>query len=454
MTIKAADLLEALKARWLLVAAIAGVLFAVTAGIALVQPRQYLGTSSLLLDLSQTDPTDSSTQQQQGRVETDSIIATQVDLIKSAKVTDAVAKAAGFVDQVPADLPPEARLQQAAARVRAGLTVTTGRQSNVLQIQFLDPDPAVAARVANLTAQIYMREQVSLRASAAQGSAEWFEARTADVRRRYEIAQKKLSDFQRAHDIIGMNRMDLEAEKLKNLSAYLVQAQADAAAAHSKSGSGAVPEVATSLVVQNIQEAIATQAAKVAELGKSLGPNHPQMTAAKAQLSELQGHLSEARGVQASSMTANSGAASRREAELRGEMAAQEDRMIRMSGVQDQLMVMQRDVEAARQTYDTVRQRFNEAALKSQISQPNASSLDQASVPLFPARPNLPLWFVGGIALGLFAGVAAVVLSEILRPRVRTVNGLAASTEVEVIADLSPKSRPVDGLFMPRQEAA
>src|SRR5688572_4152560 len=121
MTIKAADLIEALKARWLLVAAIAGVLFAVVAGIALVQPRQYLATSSLLLDLSQTDPTDSSTQQQQGRVETDSIIATQVDLIKSAKVTDAVAKAAGFVDQVPADLPPEARLQQAAARVRAGL---------------------------------------------------------------------------------------------------------------------------------------------------------------------------------------------------------------------------------------------------------------------------------------------------------------------------------------------
>jgi succinoglycan biosynthesis transport protein ExoP len=414
MTIKAADLIEALKARWLLVAAITGALFVVIAGIALVQPRQYLGASSLLLDLSQTDPTDS-TQQQQGRVETDSIIATQVDLIKSAKVTDAVAKAAGFVDQVPADLPPEARLQQAAARVRAGLTVTTGRQSNVLQIQFLDPDPAVAARVANFAAQIYMREQVSLRASAAQGSAEWFEARTADVRRRYEVAQKKLSDFQRAHDIIGMNRMDLEAEKLKNLSAYLVQAQADAAAAHSKSGSGAVPEVATSLVVQNIQEA---------------------------------------RGVQASSMTANSSAASRREAELRGEMGAQEDRMIRMSGVQDQLMVMQRDVEAARQTYDTVRQRFNEAALKSQISQPNASLLDQATVPLFPARPSLPLWFVAGIALGLLAGVAAVVLSEILRPRVRTVNGLAASTEVEVIADLSPKSRPVEGLFMPRQEAA
>jgi uncharacterized protein involved in exopolysaccharide biosynthesis len=453
MTIKAADLVEALKARWLLVAAIAGALFALIAGIALVQPRQYLATSSLLLDLSQTDPTDS-TQQQQGRIETDSIIATQVDLIKSAKVINLVAQRAGFVDATPADLPPEARLQQAAARVRAGLTVTTGRQSNVLQIQFLDPDPVVAARVANLAAAIYMREQVSLRASAAQGSAQWFEARTADVRRRYEVAQKKLSDFQRAHDIIGMNRMDLEAEKLKNLSAHLVQAQADAAAAHSKSGSAAVPAVATSLVVQNIEEAVATQAGKVAELAKTLGPNHPQMTAAKAELGELRSSLQAARANQASSMTANSSAASRREAELRGEMAAQEDRMIRMSGVQDQLMVMQRDVEAARQTYDTVRQRFNEAALKSQISQPNASSLDEASVPLFPARPSLPLWFVAGIALGLLAGIATVVLGEILRPRVRTANGLAASTEVEVIADLSPKSRPVGGWFVPREEAA
>lgn len=453
MTIKPADLIEALKARWLLVAAIAGALFALVAGFALMQPRQYQATSSLLLDLSQTDPTDSG-QQQQARVETDSIIATQVDLIKSAKVTDAVAKAAGFLDATPADLPPAARLQQAAARVRAGLTVTTGRQSNVLQIQFMDADPAVAAKVANLIAQIYMREQVALRASTAQGSAEWFEARTADVRRRYEVAQKKLSDFQRAHDIIGMNRMDLEAEKLKNLSAHLVQAQADAAAAHSKSGSAAVAEVSTSLVVQNIEEAVATQSGKMAELAKSLGPNHPRMAAARAELAELQASLRASRSTQAAAMTANSGAATRRESELRGEMAAQEDRMIRMSGVQDQLMVMQRDVEAARQTYDTVRQRFNEAALKSQISQPNASSLDEATVPLFPATPNLPLWFVAGIALGLLAGVAVVVLGEILRPRVRTVNGLAASTEVEVIADLSPKSRAVDGLFAPRQEAA
>ena len=131
MTIRAADLVAALKARWMLVAVIAGLLFALVAVFASMQPRQYLATASLLLDLSQTDPTDS--QQQQGRVETDSILATQVDLIRSAKVIDAVAQRAGFVAETPADLPANARLQQAAARVRAGLTVRRHRRRCVPQ---------------------------------------------------------------------------------------------------------------------------------------------------------------------------------------------------------------------------------------------------------------------------------------------------------------------------------
>lgn len=126
--------------------------------------------------------------------------------------------------------------------------------------------------------------------------------------------------------------------------------------------------------------------------------------------------------------------------------------MIRMSEVQDQLMVLQRDVDAARQTYDTVRQRFNEAALKSQISQPNASLLDEAAVPLFPAKPNIPLWIVAGIALGLIGGVAAVVLTEIFNPRVRSASGVARATEVEVITELVPPIR--SGWFSKQQEAA
>lgn len=452
MTMNPMDLLSAVQARWRTAVLLGGALFLVIAIFAFLQPRQYVATSSLLMDLSQTDPTDSNAQQG-ARVDVDSILGTQTDVIRSAKVINAVAREAGFVDALPKDIPAAARLQQAADRVRASLTVTTGRQSNVLQLQYMDADPEIAAKVANLTAQIYMREQVELRASPARGSAKWFDEQTKEVRGRYEMAQKRLSDFQRAHDIIGINRMDLEAEKLKNMSYQLTQAQAEAAAARSKAGAGSVSDIEGSLIVQNLQEQVATQSAKVSELSKTLGPNHPTMAAASAQLSELQSKLGSARASQAGAVNANSRAANRREGDLRSNMAGQEDRMIRMSDVQDQLMVMQRDVDAARQTYDTVRQRFNEAALKSQISQPNASLLDKAAVPLLPAKPNLMLWLIAGAALGLIGGVTTVVMAEILRPRVRSAAGVTRATEVEVITELKPLPAR-NGWFFKQQEAA
>lgn len=446
------DLLTALKARWRTAALIGGILFLMVAIMAFLQPRQYMGTASLLLDLSQTDPTD--TNASQVKPDTDAILGTQTDIIRSGKVMNAVAKEAGFVNAMPTDMPADARVQAAASMVAKNMTITTGRQSNVLQIQYMDADPQVAAKVANLIAKTYMREQVELRASPARGSAKWFDEQTEEVRRRYELAQKKLSDFQRAHDIIGINRMDLEAEKLKNMSYQLTQAQAEAAAARGKASAGSVSDIEGSLIVQNLQEQVAGQSAKVSELQKTLGPNHPSMAAAMAQLSELQSKLAAARSSQAGAVNANSVAANRREGDLKSNMAGQEDRMIRMSDVQDQLMVMQRDVDAARQTYDTVRQRFNEAVLKSQISQPNASPLDEATVPLLPAKPNIMLWLVGGVALGLIGGIAAVILMEIIHPRVRSAAGVARATEVEVITELMPVPFRGPAKFFKQQEAA
>src|SRR3546814_18900269 len=99
--------------------------------------------------------------------------------------------------------------------------------------------------------------------------------------------------------------MDLEAEKLKNLSYQLTQAQAEAAAARSKAGAGSVSDIEGSLIVQNLQEQVAAQSARVSELQKTLGPIHPTMAAAASQLSELQSNLASARAIPAGPVSPN-----------------------------------------------------------------------------------------------------------------------------------------------------
>lgn len=431
------DLAEAVRQRWRLAILCGLAVFALIVLIALVQPRYYTAFSSVLIDVSQSDPTQEEKVLSPQVVE--AIVGTQADVIRSNSVLSEVARRAGLEAEMTGS--ERDRKQAALAIVRKNVNVATDRASNVIRIGYTDKDPEQSAKIVNLVVDVFIDKQVELRAEPAQRNAKWYTERTVEVRKRYEAAQKRLSDFQREHGIVGIDRMDLEGDRVKTLTDQLVIAQADAAKAHSVAGAGAVPEVAGSDIVQNLEREVATQAAKTEDLAKTLGPNHPQMIAAEANLQELRTALARAREGQEQSLRAASGAASVRESSLRARLAEQRSKMIGLSTVQDQLMVLQRDVDAARQTYDSVRQRFNEASLQGEISQANASRLDRASPPALPSKPNLMLWFVAAVVLGGFAGIVPLVLLELARPRIRSARGAARATDMENILDFT---RPVD----------
>lgn len=432
------DLVAALKARWTTAVAIAVAVLALTAVWALSQPKIYRASASLLFDISQAEPVDSGK-----AASAAALLATQSDILKSGAVAQEVVRRlrAQQGSRPSPSAADDASLRSEAAALVSKLQVSTGNPSNVLVLRYLDDDPERAARVANAFARVYLEKQLELRIAPARGYAQWFEERTKDVRERLESAQMRLSAYQRERGIIGVDRMDLEAERLRTMSAELAAAEGAASDASARASSGNVPEVSNSPVVQNLRSQIALKEAQVAELSRTLGPNHPRMQAARAELGTLRSELNQEIRQAAGSLAAASNAARSREAQIRARMAAQQDRMLKMSGDQDQLAVLQRDVEAARQAYDTVRQRFSEVSLQSELSQTNVSLLDQAEIPLWPISPNVPLLLFLGAALGTMLGLSLVVVTELLSPRVRTVRGIEEATQVPVLVDLGASSR-------------
>ncbi len=433
------DLISAIRYRLRTVIVVALLVFGALVALAMAQQRQYSASSSLLVDLAQRDPSVSTTNPgaQQNATVVDTIIGTQIDIIRSNAVLEEVARTDPAFRSPAFGETAEQRVQNATSILRRQLMIGSEKGSNVIRLSYTANDPQVAAATLNRIVDTYLTKQVELRTSPARNSAKWYDDRTRAVRERYEVAQRRLSDFQRANGIVGVDRMDLEGDRAKNLSTELVQAQAEAAAARARATSSDGPEVESSTIVQELQREVGLQAGKVAELSKTLGANHPTMVAANAQLAALRSELGKARATQAGALDSASSAAGRREAELRTKLEQQQSRMLSMSGVQDQLNILQRDVDATRQTYDTVRQRFNEAALQSEISQANASRLDQAAPPLLPSTPNLPLWFAAALVLGLGAGIGAAAAQEFVRPRLRTASGTAAALDLDVIVDMT-----------------
>lgn len=435
------DLLSALRQRIALVAIVGLAIFAAIMALGLQMPREYAATSSLVIDLSDTDPIGRDKIVDSNASVIDSVIGTQVDILQSNAVLERVVRTSPeLVGEEPGAVTGGA-MDEAVRELRDNFAVATENGSNVIRLSYASRSPEMAAATLNRIVDVFLEEQVELRAAPARQSAEWFDERSADARDRLEAAQARLSSFQRANGIVGTDRMDVEADRVRALSLQLVDAQAAAASARATAGAGAVPDVVRSDVSQNVERDLSVQAGKVAELSKTLGPNHPEMIAARAELDALRRALSSARSTQQRSLSAAARAASSRESQLQSELAAAQNRLLAMSSVQDELNVLQRDVDVARQSYEQIRQRLNDEVLSSQVSQANATLLDRATPPTMPFQPNLVLFFAAALVLGGTGGLLVGIAAELLRPRVRTSSGVAHALDLDVIADMEDEPR-------------
>lgn len=442
-----------LRARWWIVAAVLATVVVLTAVISLLLPRQYSATAAVIVDAQGADPVNGIPQP---ATMLPSYLATQVDIIQSDRVAERVIRLTGM----GASPTIAAQWREAtkgrgslsawlAIALRRNLDVRPSRESNVINISFTGVDPRFSALIANAFADSYVATNLDLRVEPAKQYASFFDQRVQQLRKNLETAQAKLTDFQRKNNIAGPNNYDVETARLADLSTQLAGAQVQSAgtAARSRQAAGnaaSSPDVINSGVVQQLRTAVATQSAQLQELASRLGPNHPQYVQQAAQVAELRAKLaSEERAAAAAVISAGRADASR-EADLRGKLNDQRQRVLSASSERDALTVLQRDVDSAQKAYDSVTQRLNQSQLESQVQQTNVSVLTPATEPTQPSSPIVRLNVLLAIFVGGFLGVTAALVTELVDRRVRSEGDLDLPG-VPLLASLAPPA--VEGRF-------
>jgi len=400
-------------------------------------PRQYLATAAVAFDVRSPDPV--------AGVILPVMLATQVEIIKSNRVTLKVAEALKLTDdpKIKAQWLESSRGEGKfeawlAVTLRKSLEVVPSRESNVIRIAYKASDPVFAAAAANAFAEAYVDATVELRVEPARQNSRWLAEQGQSLRENVERAQAKLWAYQqKAGIVVTDERLDIETTRLGSLAAQLTTLQEQIADARSKqkSGADALPEVMQSPLVIALRTDIARQEVKLREAAGNLGSNHPQYKRMETELAELRNRLeSETRNV-ARSFSASREVGSGREAEVKAAIEAQRKRLMELRGARDQIAVLQRDVDAAQKIYDTVMQRFNQTNLESQTTLTSASLFSPANEPAAPAFPKpLRTMMLLSVVLGLGLGIGAAVLLEMLDPRIRSADHLAAMLQMPVLA--------------------
>jgi chain length determinant protein EpsF len=337
-----------------------------------------------------------------------------------------------------------------ADRLLRNMNPKANRDSRVIRVTYSSSDPEFSAAAANAFVRAYQDTMLQLRVQPAKQTTKWFDEQVRELKRNLELAEAKLAKFQQAKGIVATDeRMDLENSRLAELSAQLSLSQSQSYESQAKErqirdfmagrSKDPPPEVVTSHLVQQLRASLSEREARLSDLAKRVGPNHPQYRAATNELEQLKQQLKEAMRSAAQSALAGTGVAGEREGSLRTALERQRGRVLALKQERNQMAALVRDVENAQRAYNTGVERMTQTRMESQVDQASEPIIYSATVPTKPASPGKALNMAIALAAGLAFGIGFALFSETVNRYVRSEQDIVEIVGVPVLAVLVPK---------------
>lgn len=385
-------------------------------------------------------------------------IGTQVDIIRSQRVALEAVRMLGISANASAislfneETGGRGSIDQFFAdRLLARIKIRPSQQSNIIDISMRAPDPRFSAQVANAMAKAYISTSLELKVKPAREFTEFFEQQTQASRDRYEAAQRRLSQFQKSRGIVSVDeRLDIESNRLQELSTQLTQIQAlrsesaekAESANRSKGSATALPEVINNSVVMQLKAEIARSEAKLAELSGQFGPNYPQVERIRDELAGLRRELRAQTDAVGGSMSKQFEVNVARESDTRAALDRQRQKVMNLKQQRDEMNMLARDVDSAKHSLDLLTQRLLQHSVESESRGASVVQLDPAVEPLEPSSPNHVAVLMAGLVTAPLISALVVALTGLFSRRALSDSDIETALGCPVIAHV-PRSQSI-----------
>ena len=420
--------------RWWIAATTAlFILFAVA--VALLVPKEYVGSAALVVDIPTEDP---SGQDNVPSMLADNYLATQIDLLKSQRVLLRVVEQRGLTEDrkaratFAASAPAGASFKRwVAEELGKHLIIASGTTSRLLQVQFDDPSPQRAAAIANAVVRAYRHVRQQMTSDPARERLQNYTAYLDDLRSRVDTAQNKLSSAQQRAGIINLNRSsDAATQRLEDLGVKLNQAESDRQTAQAKvkriqqlkrqgKPVTAQADILASNFVQQLKGRLVELQSRRAELAKTLGSSHPRMQSLNAQIATVRARLNQEIDDYLKANRGQEETAADRESALRAALARERSGVLVQQKKRDEVASLVRALDSSQQIYQAALGQYDQVLSGTRSRSYNIAIVSWASPPRWPTGMSNKIKLLFGLILGVLVGGALALLVELADRRVR-----------------------------------
>jgi capsular exopolysaccharide synthesis family protein len=367
--------------------------------------------------------------------------------------------------------PPGASLEDSPGRrrrvtqvfgKRLKVEVTTG--TRLIEVEYSNPDPKVAAAVVNNLMQGLIDYTFQAKYTATNQVSEWLGTQLGSLRKNGEDLQSKVVALQKDTGLFGVGGTDLQGkpliyspilDRLQESTTQLSEAELNRIIKESvyqvvktgnaelisqlsgtSMGAGANPGVANSLtLIQNLRTQEATMKAQIAQDASQLGPSFPRLIQERANLTGIEQALKDEIGRMAERSRNDYEIAQKTEDGSRKTYETDRSAAEKLNDKAIEYALLSKEADESEGLYQDLLKRLKEAGILGSLHATNLTVVDPARPPAIPSAPNVPLILALGLGLGLFLGAGVSIGVD------------AIDNKVQGIEEIEAMNLPVIGLL-------
>lgn len=371
---------------------------------------------------------------------------------------------AGLVNMLspagPADA-PGATLENAPARRRQALKVFSDNLkvkniggTRLIEINYMNPDPKLAAAVVNSLTQGLEDYTFQTRYNATNQASQWLSGQLGELRKDSEDLQAKVVELEKESGVYSLGVTDAQGkeqaysdvlDRLQQVTQAMNMAEqssilkgaiaraAEAGDAEMLSGlagnmapgqsSASVSNALT--LIQNLRQQEATQAVSLKQLEAQYGANYPQVIQMRDGVAAINRSISQEINRIKGRAEGDYEIAKQTEAGVRQQYEEAKKRADLVNDKTIKFAIVSQEAQESRGLYEDLLKRLKEAGILEGLKSSNITVVDPGRVPAKPERPKVPLYMALAMAGGFFLGCCGALMVDALDNKI----GSFADTE-------------------------
>jgi succinoglycan biosynthesis transport protein ExoP len=332
--------------------------------------------------------------------------------------------------------------------------VTAG--TRLLEVDYTNRDPKVAAAVVNHLVQALIDYTFQTKFIATNQVSQWLEGQLGDLRKQSEELQSKVVALQQGSGIFGVGGTDPQGkpviyspvlDRLQQSTAQLSQAQMNRVLKASvaevvKTGnaelisqlsgtsianSGGQGVTNSLALIQDLRHQEATLQAQIDQDSSQFGAAYPKLVQERASLKGLQQSLREEIGRTSDRAQNDFKIASKAEQGARTAYETDRSAAEKLNDKSIEYAILSKEADQSQALYQDLLKRLKEAGILEGLHSSNVTVVDLASTPARPSKPQVPLYLALGAGFGLFLGCCTALLVDAVD------NKIQAAEEIEAL---------------------